>query len=246
MSEFGERLPNDGEDEDGMIRRTFAADISEGDGRTVDVRIVPYGERITHNDGYADGRKGRGPQYTEEWAPGVFSHQMNAANRVLVNVEHEEGIGGIVGHGKALLERHDGFYGSFKLHENSDGEKALMLVREGILDGVSLEALPIKTEHPSPGLVRRVKANLYNIALTRKGAFKGSVVLALREEMIVEEELLPLALDPAIVQRCRALGVRLPTQLKAHPVEGTPAESGTPGDGTRQETSIPESTEVTP
>jgi hypothetical protein len=38
--------------ESGLLRRTFAAEISEGDGRTVD-SIMPYGEQITHNDGSA-------------------------------------------------------------------------------------------------------------------------------------------------------------------------------------------------
>jgi hypothetical protein len=40
--------PNDGridDAQDEMIVRTFAAELSAGDGRTVDVRIVPYGER---------------------------------------------------------------------------------------------------------------------------------------------------------------------------------------------------------
>ena len=35
------------QDGPGVIVRTFAAELTPGDGRTVDVRIVPYGERIT-------------------------------------------------------------------------------------------------------------------------------------------------------------------------------------------------------
>jgi hypothetical protein len=44
-------------------------------------------------------------------------HQVRAANRVLVNFEHQQGIGGIVGHGLDASRASDGFYGSFKIHE---------------------------------------------------------------------------------------------------------------------------------
>src|SRR5574337_1803208 len=72
---------------DGMIRRSFAAEVTAGDGRTVDVRIVPFGERISHNDGL--GGVPRGEWYEEEWMPGVFDHQLNAAHRLLANFEQD-------------------------------------------------------------------------------------------------------------------------------------------------------------
>ena len=84
-TEGAERPLSSGPD-DGLARRQFAAEIVSGDGRTVDVRIVPYGERIQHNDGL--GGVPRGQMYEEEWMPGVFDHQLNAAHRVLANVEH--------------------------------------------------------------------------------------------------------------------------------------------------------------
>ena len=115
-----------------VIVREFAAELTASEGRTVDVRIVPYGERITHNDGL--GGVARGVDYTEEWMPGVFSHQLNAANRVLANYEHQEGIAGVIGHGIALREEADGFHGSFVLHDTPDGDKALLLVRQGVLE----------------------------------------------------------------------------------------------------------------
>src|SRR5689334_4916480 len=71
--------PQDGAAEHGpeVIVRTFAAEMTAGDGRTVDVRIVPYGERITHNDGL--GGVPKGVPYTEEWVPGAFADQARAA-----------------------------------------------------------------------------------------------------------------------------------------------------------------------
>ncbi len=222
------------EQTDELIRRTFAAELTPGEGRTVDVRIVPYGERIQHNDGL--GGVPKGVSYSEEFAPGAFSHQLNAANRILVNVEHEEGFNGVVGHGSALAERQDGLYGSLKMHDTPVGEKALMLVREGVLNTVSLEARMTRSIRTVDGVVRRVKADLVNVALSRFGAYKNAVVLGVREQSIMlDEELLPIPVDPERIRRAAAVGVRLPESFKAHPVDaGTPGASGTPEDGTRQ------------
>ncbi len=222
------------EQTDELIRRTFAAELTPGEGRTVDVRIVPYGERIQHNDGL--GGLPKGVSYREEFAPGAFSHQVNAANRVLVNVEHEEGFNGVVGHGSALSEKPDGLYGSLKMHDTPVGEKALMLVREGVLNTVSLEARMTKSIRTADGVVRRVKADLVNVALSRWGAYKNAVVLGVREAAIMlDEELLIVPIAQEKFDRAKQLGIRLPQRFEAHPVDaGTPAESGTPEDGTRQ------------
>src|SRR5688572_15570348 len=87
--------------ETGLLHREFAAAVTAGDGRTVDVKIVPYGEQIEHNDG--QGGVPKGVMYREEFVPGAFDHQITAANRVLANCEHERGILGVVGHGLALM-----------------------------------------------------------------------------------------------------------------------------------------------
>lgn len=225
-----------------FLVRTFAAEISPGDGRTVDVRVVPYGEEIVHDDGH--GGVPRGVPYKEVFVRGAFSHQVTAANRVLLNFEHQDGIAGVVGHGKALLDREDGFYGSFKIHETPDGDKALMLVNEGVLSTVSMEAAAQKSVRTKDGVVQRVKAHLRNVALTRFGAYQGAVVLAVREEVVFDEEMLPVEPDPEMIERCRRLGIRLPQRYQAHPDESdTPAETGTPEDGTRQDTKTPTSEE---
>ena len=170
-----------------VLHREFSAELTAGDGRTVDCRIVPYGEQIQHDDGL--GGVPKGMPYTEEWAAGAFTHQLKAANRVLANVEHQEGLAGIVGHGAALIERQDGLYGSFRLHDNPDGDKALMLIREGVLDTVSLEAIPQKNIRTREGVVRRVKAHLRAVAFSRFGAYPGATVLAVREQAAIDDEI---------------------------------------------------------
>jgi HK97 family phage prohead protease len=211
-----------------IVSRTFAAELTVSDGRTIDVQVVPYGERIRHNDGL--GGVPRGEWYEEEWAHGAFREQAAAHGRerhVLVNMEHEQGIRGVVGHGLALREDADALYGSFRLHDGPDGDKALMLVEEKILDGISLEAKPTRNVRDRSGVVRRVKAHLVGIALCRDPAYKTARVLAVRDEadddetVVIEEdrsEFVPRDMDPELVARCRDLGVALPPRY-AHLAE---------------------------
>jgi len=216
-----------------LMIRTFAADITAGDGRTVDVRIVPYDETITHNDGH--GGVPKGIPYQEQYVQGVFAHQVNAANRVLANFEHQPGLAGVIGHGLTLREAADGFYGSFKIHEGPDGDKALMLIKEDVLHGVSVEAKPVKSVRNAAGLVQRIKANLVNVAFMREGAYSRAEVLAVREAAtLMDEELLPVQFDPALMERCKALGLKLPERM-AHPDTDTPSDED-PSVGTRPQT----------
>lgn len=231
--------------ETGLLYREFAASITPGEGRTVDVLIVPYGEQIEHNDGF--GGVPKGVVYREEWTAGVFAHQGNAANRVLANVEHEEGIAGIVGHGLSLIEREDGFYGSFKMHDTPEGEKTLMLIKEGVFSGVSVEARPRKSQRTVDGLVRRVKADLVNIAFTRFHAYKRSGILAIREEAneitLIDEALQPVEMKPELIERCRSLGIELPQRYQAHPEDSDTSADADTSDGTRPSSETTESQE---
>ena len=227
-----------------VLRRDFRAQITEGDGRTVDVRIVPFGETITHNDGL--GGLPVGVDYQEEWMPGVFRHQLKAADKVVGNFEHQQGIGGIVARATTLDERGDGYHATFRMLNVADADKTLELIREGVLDGVSLEAQPVRSVRSGSGTVQRVKANLRAVAFTRFAAYAGARVLAVREEpeILIDEALLPVDMDPELVQRLRASGIALPDRYQAHPATtGTPAETGTPEDGTRQSVNTPTSEE---
>jgi HK97 family phage prohead protease len=214
-----------------FLVRTFEAAAIEVEGRTVDVRIVPFGEvaRVADPPDFHP--------YEEQWMPGVFDHQLSAANRLHANYEHEKGIGNVVGHGLTLRSEADGYHGSFKIHKTPNGETALELLRDGALPSVSLEAYAVKSTPTASGVVQRVKANLRGIAFCREGAFAGAKVLAVRSAIELDEELLPVAPDPETVERCRRLGIRLPQRYEAHPDEtDTPSEEGTSEDGTRPET----------
>lgn len=214
-----------------VLIRQFDATLTPGDGRTVDVRVVPYGTPATVSD---DGVT----TYREQWDAGCFDDQLRAANRVdvLLNFEHERGIGGLVGRGVALRTAPDGLHASFRLFETQDGDKALELVREGVLGGVSLEAYAKKSVRTAEGVVRRVKAHLDKVALCRRPAFASAVVLAVREETVFDEEMLPVQFNPDLAAKLERAGIAVPASLKAHPANtDTPAQSGTSEGGTRHD-----------
>lgn len=224
-------------------RRTFAAEMTPGDGRTVDVRIVPYGERVVHNDGL--GGLPKGVDYTEEFVDGVFDAQLNAANRVFLDVEHEGhetrqgrgpnagGIVGVIGHGLALRSvPGDGLYGSFRVHETQLGDTALELVRAGSLTGASVECFFKRSIRGADGVVRRVKAHLERVGLAREPAYSRALVLGVRTSTpapVLDETLLPVPFDPDLALRISALGITLPDRLVEHPATDTLAnDASTP------------------
>lgn len=217
-----------------VLHRTYAAD-AQVEGRTVDVRLVPFGEvaRVADPPDYTP--------YDEEWMPGVFDHQLRAPNRIHANYEHMAGPANIVGHGLELRSEADGYHASFEIHETPQGDATLAMLRGGALPAVSLEAHPVRNTRSSGGVIQRVKANLRGMAFTRQGAFEGAQVLAVRadgeeDEVTIDAALLPVEMDPERVERLRAQGIALPDRYtKAHPANtDTPAEAGTSEDGTRQ------------
>lgn len=227
-----------------VLHRSFEAVAIEVEGRTVDVRVVPFGEvaRVADPPNYEP--------YDEEWLPGCFDHQVNAANRIHANYEHERGITNVVGHGVALRRESDGYHLTTTIHRTAAGDTTLELLNAGALPGVSLEARPVRNMRAG-GVLQRVKANLRGFAFCRQGAFVGAQVLAVRSdeddepEVTLDAEMFPAPLDPELVERLRAKGFRLPDRYnEAHPADtDTPPHGGTSGDGTRQTQAISSSEE---
>jgi phage head maturation protease len=220
-----------------LVREFVAADL-EVKGRTVDVRLIPFGEvaRVADPPDWTE--------YDEEWMPGVVDHQLNAANRIHAKYGHSQHVIDVVGHGIELRRESDGYHVATKIHRTPQGDTTLELLNDGALPCVSLEATPVKSVRSAAGVVQRMKANLSGFAFCRQGAFAGARVLAIREapEGIIDEALLPVELDRGVVERLRRQGIALPDRYQAHPVD-TPAESGTSDDGTRQQSTDNQSEE---
>jgi HK97 family phage prohead protease len=225
--------------------RRFDAKITSGDGRTVSFRIAPFGEIAVSADGL--GGVPKGVPYSEELMPGLYDRQLKAANRVLLNFEHQQGLAGVIGHAVELRHERDGYHASFRIQETPDGDKALLLARDGVLSGASVESYWLKSIRTAGGVVQRVKAHLEAVAMCRQGAYPGAVLTGLRsdeipDEILMDEELLPVSANPELIERCRQLGIRMPQRYEAHPDEAdTPADAGTSEDGTRPDQATAES-----
>jgi HK97 family phage prohead protease len=225
-----------------LVREFVATDL-EVTGRTVDVRVVPFGE-IARVADPPDFRP-----YDEEWLPGAFDHQLNAANRIHAKYGHSQHVVDVVGHGISLRAERDGYHVSTKIHQTLQGETTLELLRDGALPCVSVEAKPVKAVRTAAGVVQRVKAHMTGFAFCRQGAFVGAQVLAIREEIrdevVLDEELLPVDMDEETIERCRRLGIALPQRYQAHPSPpDTPAATGTSAlEAPAEETAPTESSE---
>jgi HK97 family phage prohead protease len=194
-----------------FVVRTFEANLEAvEDGRTLIGRVMPYNERALVADP---------PTYTpyyEEWLPGVFDQNTKAANRVLLDFEHHPGIQGIIGRALTLHSELDGFYGSFKVYPNADGDKALEMYHDEVLRSFSVYAKPLRTIRADDGTMRRSKAHLDRVALCRRGAFENAKVLSARADpVVVNEEDLPKQFDPELAQLFRSFGVAVPDELLA-------------------------------
>jgi HK97 family phage prohead protease len=187
------------------VVRTFEVPLAESwDGRTLETRIVPYNQPATVAD------PPHFDPYEEVWMPKVFQRQLSTPGRdkVLMNVEHEEGIRGVVGQSLELAERDDGLYGSFGIHENSDGDKALTMIRNGFFTGVSLDARLLSSRRVD-GIVQRVRAHLTHVSLCRWPAFADARVLALRTDNTDAGDEEPTPQPPPVLERSADVDERL-------------------------------------
>lgn len=177
----------------GVIVRTFRTEIvADGDGRTIEGLIVPYGVEETVTDPHT--RR----TYREVMLRGAFRNAVKAPNRVLLDFEHYGAIDdvmgsmgslqGTVGHATALEERPDGLYGSFRVLRCADGDKVLELAREGVLTGFSVASRVLRSVRSQAGVMQRVKAHLDRVSICRVGAYEQARVLAMRSEVVVPEE----------------------------------------------------------
>lgn len=167
---------NDEQNERQVLIRTYEATLSPGDGRTLDLRLVPYNQAATVADPPTFA------PYQEMFLPGAFERQLAAPDRVAVwlNFEHEGGLRGIVGHGLALRDSPDALEGSFRVHSNADGDKALQLVNDELVTGASVEFAALRSRKVG-GVVQRLRAHIDRVSLCRNPAYSAAGVLAVRE-----------------------------------------------------------------
>jgi HK97 family phage prohead protease len=151
---------------------------TEGDGRTVVGRIVPYGETIRFVDPY-DGNQVK----QERFVRGAFAKQAGSSAwaRVLLTYEHDDGFTNILGYGRDLEERDDGAYATFRLYE-ADAAKARDMI-EHSHRGLSVAFSTRKRGRTDPdGVVVRDDVRAERVGITNDPAYSGAKVLAVRNQ----------------------------------------------------------------
>ncbi len=219
MTEVDETLVSGGRE---VLVRTFAVSEQSVDGRTLHVRVVPFGETATVADP-PDFRP-----YQEEFVPGVFDRQMNAANRIRLRTDHaaiddtggrRPGLAGVVGNALNLRETNGGVEAEFRFMQTPEADTALELVKNGGYDGVSAEFAPKVNKRTKEGVIQRVKAHLDSVALAVGPAYSNAAILGLREGeddgtvTTIDEELMPPPVDLELLERCATLGIDLPEDM---------------------------------
>jgi HK97 family phage prohead protease len=151
---------------------------TEGDGRTVVGRVVPYGETISFVDAY-DGNKIK----QERFVRGALAKQAGSSAwaRVLLTYEHDDGFTNILGYGRELREQDDGGYGSFRLYEADAGKAREMI--ENSHRGLSVAFATRKRGRTDPdGVVVRDDVRVERVGITNDPAYSGAKVLAVRNQ----------------------------------------------------------------
>ena len=137
-----------------------------GDGRTIEGIAVPYGvaQRIDST-------------LTEQFARGAFAHQVNAAHRVRLGREHPLMGGTVIGKAVELREDAAGLWGAFRVSETEAGDETLTLVRDGVLDELSVGFRARQDRRLKDGTIERVKADLIEVSVVFMGAYGREAVV---------------------------------------------------------------------
>jgi hypothetical protein len=161
-----------------MLTRSFQVVMelrSDGDGRTVHGRAVPYDQTAEIGGG------GR-----ERFVMGAFARQISAGNvgAVKLHSSHSSRLSGEFPVGKTvhLSEQPDGLHGAWQIYDTARGDEALQLVRTGEVTGLSIgfKASPDGTRRGTDGAYERYAAHLDHVVLTGEPAYAGAQVTAIR------------------------------------------------------------------
>lgn len=156
------------------LTRAYTPDLevrSTGDGRTIDGIAVPYGVRVHI------------PQegIHEQFRRGAFNHQLAAPSRVRLGREHPNLGGQLIGVATELRDDARGLFASFRVSKTPAGDETLELVRDGVLDELSVGFRDRQNRRMDDGTVERTKADLIETSVVFMGAYgRGAVVTGVR------------------------------------------------------------------
>jgi HK97 family phage prohead protease len=140
---------------------------TDGDGRTVDLRLLAWDEVAET------------PQGRESFRRGAFA----GVDASTVLIESERHDGAIVGVGQSIEDRADGAYLVARVSDTTAGRDLLTLVRDRVVRSASIVFRPVRSSRRPDGVIVRELADLRRVALLPRGAYRSAGVLAVRSEV---------------------------------------------------------------
>ncbi len=176
---------------DGLtFRHTADLELSD-DGRTVEGRIVPFGEPATVVDRHP--KTGQVEEFTETFDRDAFDAMIAGLSagpgfgKVTLVRDHRPDTDSMFGYATQLEAKPDGAYGVFRLYQRADLDLVRSIIEEthrGL--SVGFKALVSKVVD---GVVHYRKVHLDHVAVTPTPAYAGAVVTAVREDGLAVPEL---------------------------------------------------------
>ena len=190
-----------------QVRAATVVDVDTDRG-IIDALMVTYEQRaqIDHD-------------VFEVFSPGAFDSAVSAPHRVKVsNQGHDPYI--TIGRAVEIREDAGAVYGRLHIADTAAGRDVLTLMREDVLDELSIEFVPqkryMKVEKLDDGalLVRHDRAVLKGISPVAHGAYgRGSRVLAVRAQSLFDEQ--SAEREAAAVAAAADLAARREAELQA-------------------------------
>lgn len=146
-------------------------EIRGSDGRTVFGLAVPFDQEALVSDG--------GRPYREVFRMGAFTKTIaESGQRVKFLLNHDKFNRLPLGRATTLREDPSGLVGEFRVSATREGDEALELVRDGVLDSFSVGFAPVK--HRGTSLVERTEVKLREVSITPFPSYAGALVGGLR------------------------------------------------------------------
>lgn len=165
------------------VERSYEPELLDvAEGRTLLLRLVPYGVPTMVRDATGPGTWGR--PYREGFDTGAMAdaigNHVAERMRVALTAGHSDDPWRDVGRAVELTEDDTGAYGSFAVDESSFGDHLLAKVRTRQWRGVSVKAVVRASRKDADGIVWRTKVHPVHAAVTEHPAYIDAEVLALR------------------------------------------------------------------
>jgi uncharacterized protein len=144
---------------------------AEGDGRTLEGVVMPWGETAKVG------------AYSESFAPGAFDGTDPAAIPLLAQHDRERLP---IGRALEFCNETTGFVGAFRVSKTSAGDDVLELVRDGAVSGLSVGFLPLPDGDrwsADRTRVERTRAQLIEVSVVGFPAYDGARIAAVRAQL---------------------------------------------------------------